>query len=225
MPLSPAADSMPISAATLTDPKVLKRHFANGTSQNLASDPDPSLAIPRQSSEPPISIAEAFSFDSGSVPSKDDAYHMFDGKGLATNTTNTMGLSQASSSHLDPRQLLDPKGYKPAQLKKALDNTTVPDLSNGLQKRSLESGELQGMGSLIERVHNVSQREDRPRKRQKSEKSGGEDEDPKKIAFAGGGKGGEIGDYMKQKRKEGQSSLGPSSVVDLTRGRYSLIDY
>ena len=81
------------------------------------------------------------------------------------------------------------------------------------------------MGNLIERIHNVTHREDRPRKRQKSEQIRGEDDDQKKTSFAGGGKGGEIGEYMKQKRKEGQSSVGPNPVVDLTGGRDSLTRY
>lgn len=225
MPLSAAADSMPISAAMLTDPKALKKHLANGTSQNSCSQSDSLLAPARHSSEPPFPFAEPFSFDPASVSSKDDAYHVFDGKGLGKNTTNAIGISQASLSHLDPRQLLDPKGYNPAHPRKDSDNPTESNAENGLQKRSLEDSEGQGMGNLIERIHNVTQREDRPRKRQKSEEIGGKDKDQEKTAFAGGGKGGEIGEYMKQKRKEGQSSLGSKSVVDLTGGMYSLICY
>lgn len=222
MPLSTAADGMPVSAAMLTDPKALKKHLANGTSRSSDFHSD-FLLPPRQSSEPYFSIPEPFSLDSPSLSSKDDAYHFLDCKNLGKNTTNMIGVSQPSSSHFDPRQLLDPKGYNPAQLKRDSNNTTESDSRNGLQKRSFEGGEGHGMGNLIERVHNVSQREDRPRKRQKSEQIGGEDENQKKTGFAGGGKGGEIGEYMNQKRKEGQSNLGPQSVVDLTRGWYSLI--
>lgn len=225
IPLSTAADGMPVSAAMLTDPKALKKHLANGTLQNSHSLSDFLLAAPCQSSKPPFSFAEPISYDFDVVSLKDDAYHFFDGKGIGKNTTNAINASKSSVSHFDPRQLLDPKGYNPPRPKKDSNNTTEPDSSNGLRKRSLEEGEGQGMGNLIERIHNVTHREDRPRKRQKSEQIRGEDENQKKTSFAGGGKGGEIGEYMKQKRKEGQSSVGPNPVVDLTGGRRSLIRY
>lgn len=224
MALSIVADGMPVSAAMLTDPKAFKKHLANGTSQNSFYHSISSMA-PRRSSEPPLSFALPFSFDSASISSKDDAYHVFDRNDLGKNVTNSFGVSQATSSQLDPRQLLDPKGYSPTQLRKDSDKITESDLRDRLQKRSHEDGEGQGMGNLIERIHNVTHREERPRKRQKSKQVEGEDENQKKAALAGGGKSGEIGEYMKQKRKEGQSSLGPNSVVDLTGGRCSLIGY
>lgn len=76
------------------------------------------------------------------------------------------------------------------------------------------------MGGLIERMHNVSKREDRPQKKQKREHIGEDaDDEQRKAVFAGGGKGGEIGEYMKQKRREGQQEAGPTNaVVDLTAG-------
>lgn len=215
---------MPVSAAMLTDPRAVKKHLGNGISQNSHSLPDFLLAAPCQSSKTLFPFAGP-SYDFNVVSLKDDAYHFFDGEGIGKNTTNAIGASQSSSSHFDPRKLLDPKGCNPTQLKKDSNNTTESDSRNGVQKRSLEEGEGQGMGNLIERIHNVTHREDRPRKRQKFEQIRGEDDDQKKTSFAGGGKGGEIGEYMKQKRKEGQSGVGPNSVVDLTGGRHSLIHY
>ncbi len=69
------------------------------------------------------------------------------------------------------------------------------------------------MGALIERLHNVAQRGEPPQKRQKSDKLASEE---RKRAFGSGGKGGEIGDYMKQERNKGQIVSGPTNVVDLT---------
>lgn len=221
MPLSAAAHGTPVSVAMLTDPKALKKDLANGNLQNSPSHSDSAIASARQSSEPPYYFLEPFYFGPTLISSRDDAYHVFDGNGLGKKARNTTGVSQALSSKLNPRQLLDPKGYNAALPKKHSDNATESDPGNGLPKCSVEDGEGQGMGNLIERVHNVNQREDRPRKRQKSEAIGSENKDRKKSAFAAGGKGGEIGEYMKQKRKQGQSSLGTNSVVDLTGGRYS----
>lgn len=76
------------------------------------------------------------------------------------------------------------------------------------------------MGNLIERIHGITQRDGRPQKRQKTTKMDEEDDDEeRKATFAGGGKGGEIGEYMREKRKEAQAESGPkSTVVDLTAG-------
>lgn len=74
------------------------------------------------------------------------------------------------------------------------------------------------MGKMIERFHNVTERQERPRKKMKTEKDD-DGEDGIKASFNGGGKGGEIGEYMKQKREEGRKDSGPvNTVVDLTEG-------
>lgn len=78
----------------------------------------------------------------------------------------------------------------------------------------------QGMGTLIERLHNVSQRGEPPQKRLKPHQIGSEN---RTTTFFGGGKGGEIGEYMKQKRDEGHITLGSAHVVDLTESNYLLI--
>lgn len=78
----------------------------------------------------------------------------------------------------------------------------------------------QGMGTLIERLHNVSQRGEPPQKRLKPHQIGSEN---RTTTFLGGVKGGEIGEYMKQKRDEGHITLGPAYVVDLTESNYLLI--
>lgn len=97
------------------------------------------------------------------------------------------------------------------------------ELKGASQKHNREKDQGQGLGSLIERVHNVSQREERPRKKQRTEGDEHESEEQKKTIFGSGGKGGEIGEYLKMKRKEGQDIAGPKAVVDLTGGG-SLID-
>ena len=95
---------------------------------------------------------------------------------------------------------------------------------NGLRKRDHEDYENQGMGSLIEKVHNVSQREERLQKKPKVEKSEFDVEEDRKACYVGGGKGGEIGDYLKERKKQGIAESGPvNAVVDLTGGTCLLL--
>ena len=85
----------------------------------------------------------------------------------------------------------------------------------------MEENDGIGLGHLIERVHNVSKRENRPSKKQKTEHVVEDEVDGPKAVFTGGSKNGEIGEYMRQKRQEGVQEAGPtSSVVDLTAGTY-----
>lgn len=86
------------------------------------------------------------------------------------------------------------------------------------------------MGSMIERMHNVEKREGRPAKRQKKQHHDGDEEDSvkKKGASAQAGGSGEMGEYLKEKRKEliegqsGQQAL-VSHIVDLTAGESETI--
>lgn len=156
---------------------------------------------------------------------------------------NATVVGQAASSTFDPRRLLDPKGFnndqrqresKSASTESILGHPTSSNLqlngisseinSNGLRKRDHEDYEGQGMGSLIEKVHNVSQREEHPQKKPKVENGEFDAEEDKKASFVGGGKGGEIGDYLKEKKKQGIAESGSvNAVVDLTGGTYLLI--
>lgn len=94
--------------------------------------------------------------------------------------------------------------------------------ANRIEKRDHDQSEGRGMGGLIERMHNVEQRDGRPLKKPKITNDGlDNDEEQPKAIFGGGGKGGPIGEYMKEKRREGLESSGPiNAVVDLTGGKY-----
>ena len=155
---------------------------------------------------------------------------------------------KALPSTFDPRRLLDPKGFNKDQQQRDPKSTWIdsssaqPDPSNvqlhgkapenngdpikskvnGSQKRDLEEWGGRGMGSLIENVHNVSQREQRPQKKPKVEHGDFDVEDDKRVGFVGGGQGGgEIGDYLKEKKKQGIAESGTvNGVVDLTGGKY-----
>ena len=240
------------SAATLTDPKALKKHMANGTPISSHFE-TPSLPA-RCGSETPQS-EPSFRIhllpDIMSQRSKDDAYHILEYKGKKTmSAQNAIPVGQAASNTFDPLRLLDPKGFSNDQRlrdtksastestsrqptpsnrqlnsKSSEGNGEYPEFKVGvLHKRDHEDYEGQGMGSLIESLHNVSQREERPQKKSKAETDQFDVEEDKKIKFVGGGKGGEIGDYLKEKKKQGIAESGPANaVVDLTGGKYHLL--
>ena len=194
----------------------MKKQMANGSS--FSSHFDSSTATARRHSEPPPHSSNSFQKSSilHVLPqtAKDDAYEYFARQGRKG--TSPQHVGQTASSHFDARQLLDPGrsgGMKPPS-----PPPKNPSAVNG-HKRDVDEYESQGMGSLIERVHNVSGREERPQKKQKSTETFEDDTDKKPI-YGGGGKGGEIGEYMRQKKQEGIAESGVASIVDLTGGKY-----
>lgn len=77
-----------------------------------------------------------------------------------------------------------------------------------------------GTGSLIEKIHGLRDREERPQKRRKHEHVNEDGTELHKASgFTGGGKGGVITEYMQQKKEEGKKEAASAgSVVDLTTG-------
>ena len=211
--------------ASLPDPSARLQRPFNGITSLSSHSSHPTMR-PRYDSEPPSAYYPISSFESNASvhTSKDDAHDVTQGHNrgsLKTSKTPDMLVSQ--SKLFDARQLLDPKGYKPNR--QTNDDKTVHMLDSGPtrndapnKKRSNDELEGHGMGNMIERVHGVSYRDEHPSKKQK--KIIPDDEDEKKAAFTSGGKGGEIGEYMRQKRIEAQTNAVPSGeVVDLTAGR------
>ena len=226
---SAGVNGFPVSAAMLTDPKALKKQFSNGIREKSSSSLiEPSRDVLRQTSEPPISsslLDDLVSSQPSSQLPKDDAYSVIESKGKRA--LHQQPVVHHHSNHFDARRLLDPKGFNksPRQnvgMKTDQSQIPVPEI-DGQNKRAHEGIEGLGMSSLIERMHNVSQREERPQKKQKTEKSEFEDEETNRHQFRGGGKGGDIGEYMAEKRKEGAAKSGTisSTVVDLTGGMFA----
>ena len=213
--------SGPSLSAMLMDPKGHKNHLSNGTpSFTICRDPGPPYA--RRTSEPPHISSQSSLTASDSLHSfvKDDTHAFFKGQGRGSKDSKSLATGQ-QQQHYNPRQLLDPKGAVVGQplSQKDLLRQSSPS-SNGARKRASEEPETRGMGSLIERVHGITQREGRPQKRQKTDPAQEDEEDEKKATFAGGGKGGEIGEYMREKRKEAEAQSGPNgAIVDLTAGK------
>ena len=199
----------------------MKKHVANGKS--LSPLLNPQISRNRGSSEPsqPSTLSPTFQNASSMISqsTKDDAYEFVMNKGKKALTPQP--AEQTSPSHFNPRQLLDPVKFdtRTSERRNVPSKSTLMNETNGnsAHKRDYDESESQGMGNLIERVYNVSQREERPQKKQKAETFN--DEEEKKATYGGGGKGGDLGEYMKQKKKEGLAeSSATGTVVDLTGG-------
>ena len=246
MASSTQANNAPITSALLTDPKALKKHLANGTS--ISSHFEMPSPPARRGSEPLHSrsfVDVPMTPDNAVQQSKDDAYHVWENKGRKT--VSSPKVATTTSSTFDPRQLLDPKAFTNDQRQRdskitsteshlrqstPSDQQLISKISegtehrsdvdvnvNGLHKRDREDFEGQGMGSLIERVHNITQREERPQKKSKVQNDEFGSEGDRKVKSFGGSKGGEIGDYLKEKKKQGIAESKPvNAVVDLTGG-------
>ena len=156
----------------------------------------------------------------------------FQGQRPSRPTPPTIGTPSSNHPAFSPHALLDPRGYSKPQLSATngrslysfsgagfSPETPATPTTNSLTTK-IESPKLPDMGTLIERVHGVAQRENRPLKRQKVDAAGPVDEAQRKPTFAGGGKGGVIGEYMREQKEVGRAEAAKSgSVVDLTNGK------
>ena len=197
---------MSFSPAMLLDRKALRQSLVNGTSPSLSpvdSDPTISFQGARQVSEPPQTSTTNLSL----VPilsAKDDAHDVTVCKGRTQKAPHSQAQPSAPKSLFDAKQLLDPKSFQ---------KSPQSMLESG--KRDVEEAEPLSAGSLIERMHNVSQREERPFKKQKNTDNEPNDKDAK-AHFTGGGKGGDLGEYVKDERKKGLEYNGANATIDLT---------
>ena len=233
------------SMAALLDRKVMRQYMANGNfSQTLRSN----SASPRTQVQ---IFTEPYSQRCSSGPAsptlqsneKKRAHISLDNSGQKQPSTAGAAAARAPATGLDPKVLLNPRLLHSAARRKddAFDTASSSEVETPPQRpisatphfifdsanqdpllhEDTES-EGGGYGKLIEQVHNVTKREDRPVKRQKTAHPLEGDVNGS-SAFAGGGRGGEIGEYMKQKRKEGLQESGPAShIVDLTAGSFRL---
>ena len=149
---------------------------------------------------------------------------------------------QTNSNGLDPQQLLDPKGYKnssrlvgqrsnfdkysssspQSSLEQAPFNVEqLPEVTFTTSKSDHGDYEESGLSSLLEKTYNVGSRQEPPQKKQKVDPNEQFKDDHENPKFVGGrGGGGELGEYMKQKRQEGLQDPTAilANVVDLTQG-------
>ena len=203
--------------------------------------------LPHASSEPHADIRSAGpAFEAKQSPSEDDA-HLSEARGpKPPSIPATIAQDPTLTFSYSPQQLLNPKGF---------DAKKAPDTSSNLVKSTFNTDPANppadvsftfdtgvnestddedqdaeppqnGLRSMIERTHNVSEREVRPSKRIKVEHDPEDGDAPgSKSKFTGGAKGSELGQYVRNGRKEGAQATGPpstSSIVDLTTGLSSL---
>ncbi|KAG9234963.1 SNF2 family helicase/ATPase-like protein [Amylocarpus encephaloides] len=92
----------------------------------------------------------------------------------------------------------------------------APNGQNGYASSANGNGALGGMGNMLERVHNVTDRSMVPPKRRRINEDSGEQR--RKADFSGGSKGGVLGEYVSARRKEGRgeaiANVNTVSIID-----------
>jgi len=229
------------SAAALLDSNAMKLHMKNGDSfSNIRPSTAPLATQIPMSSEPRFQRPTSSPASLAQQPNERKRTHIdMDPSDRKEQLTTGIGPTRAAPPSYDPRLLLNPKSLHNTQQRKddTLDTASSSEVETPPQRpfsaapqfvfdspnqdlllHEQPDDEGARYGKLIEQVHNVTKREERPVKRQKTKHPSEEDVNGS-LAFAGGSKGGEIGEYMRQKRKEGLQESGPTSnVVDLTAG-------
>lgn len=136
--------------------------------------------------------------------------------------SNEAATPQPPTRRFDPTALLNPKAATSA--KRARENGKSKDVqsNHSISDGAASDGDngTPGVGSMIERMHGVTNREAAPQKRRKMDDADSEDGKKHKGQFTGGTKVGPISEYMQKKRDEGQAEAGPpltpNGAIDLT---------
>ena len=219
--MPPATSNSPSLSAKLLDPRAHRNHLSNGI-PTFSTHCDMTQSFARHNSEPRTmsSQSPAIYFESPPPSSKDDAHSFFEGQSRGSKKSMPQFTGHTQQSY-NPRQLLDPKGVPRAKACSKNDLRQSSPASQRMHERASEEPEARGMGNLIESVYGITDREERPQKRQKRDEAHQDEEEQNKDTFAGGGKGGDIGQFMREKRKEAQAeSIANSTMIDLTTGTY-----
>ncbi|KAF4625000.1 hypothetical protein G7Y89_g13166 [Cudoniella acicularis] len=175
---------------------------------------------------------------------QDDAYEdAWTGQPIPNVPRNANGAPAFAASNWNPTALLNPRSlHQPQKVQSAFSsNNPTPQLAfqfdspegtrelshahpssnhtengqNGFAVYANGNGEMRGMGHMLERMHNVADRSLIPQKRRKVHDE--RNDDIRKAEFTGGGKGGVLGQYMKDKREEGQrDAASKGGLVDIS---------
>ena len=214
----------------------MKQQMANGNCSSHLTFP-PENYLNRSSNEStaiPSLPAHTYVVSSNLLPpdAEGDAYELSKGANKLPSRS-----PKPPSSVNSARQLLDPKSFgnpnsscstMPASSKRSPSSEPTPTDSTSkltvvhttAAGPATEDADY-GIGNHIERLHGVAERTDRPSKRQRL------DEDEKggnKAMFTSTiRKGGELGEYVKEKQTEGLQD--PRHLVDLTGGMCSQAFY
>ena len=139
------------------------------------------------------------------------------------------GAKQAAPTTMNSgRQFLDPKSFLTGQkeAQKLSKSSQQPQPKPKLLAAQLQNEDHrahaqpdpaaeaeQGLTSYIEKLHGVTDRTERPAKRQKIQDEPSPRKKAQDIAIRGGG---DLGEYVREKRKEGAQEAMANGVVDLT---------
>ena len=124
----------------------------------------------------------------------------------------------------DPKALLNPRSAPTSSAASSVANggPAILPQSNGTPLAEADGAEVHhGMSSMIERMHNVSNRDSVPTRKRKSEAQPDQDEAPEqkkaKSTFNGATAGGPLTQHMKAERENIVAKNGPSTApIDLT---------
>ena len=234
---------MASSTSSLKDRSKTARFLLNPKASTRPNGilPSPLHSSLNHSSKRPRSFSDpgslTFFFTTSPLESYHVAYLNSTPQGQNSTSATVNGTGHPSKLALNPRALLDPKDFAKqarAERREQVQQRSEPQLpytfetapgqcngSNGVANGNVQMG---GMGSFIERMHGVANREDRPQKRQKRETEipDGKEEQVKAAFTGGAGKGGVIGEYMRNTKAEGtEEATKAGSIVDLTTGGLS----
>ncbi|KAG8627431.1 hypothetical protein KVT40_004914 [Elsinoe batatas] len=119
--------------------------------------------------------------------------------------------SPITPTRFNPAQLLNPKA---AHIRNAND----PQYKDIQATADEPESATNNFGSLMERHHGVQKREAAPLKRRvETEQDDNDEREKKKSKFTGGGKGGIIGESVREMRQKAQQAAGPGAAIDLTQ--------
>jgi hypothetical protein len=198
------------------------------------------------SGSPELHLKPQSSLPSSTSPSDYETYTQSTGKGRppSNNPSTSNDMSSFASPRWNPASLINPRSFHQVPQQRVDNGFTnnIPAQQLEFQFDSPGSSYLQqshahappqhnvngsngfaayanggGMGHMLERMHNVADRDLLPQKRRKiydDRPEGG-----RKSEFHGGGKGGVIGEYMRERREEGQKeNVANRAAVDLSSG-------
>ncbi|KAI9718546.1 MAG: hypothetical protein M1812_003997 [Candelaria pacifica] len=238
---SPLTNGSPHLAHQLLNPRAVQ--MANGTPSASTSISNPSTPQFQRASSEPSSIKTYHPLTTSLSTSHlklHDATHQSltsEGNPRSKKASSLNGEIARPQPHFDPKALLNPRGgsTQRAPSPKMQEEVMVQQRphtkrlwsasGDASQPQPLD-GEVKprddvqingvGMGNFIERMHNISKREERPSKKQKREDDT-EVNREEKATFTGGSKNGVLGQYVKKLKDQGRDETGATgTVVDLT---------
>ncbi|KAK4541632.1 hypothetical protein LTR36_007776 [Oleoguttula mirabilis] len=190
---------------------------------------------PQRNGIQPAVAQYPFSYTSTPLPASNGQYTSPQGHNLTSSAGPTQLRKPTTSEHndvnvnlprFDPKALLNPRASngRPALSSPANGGSlTVEQGGHPANANAATAATEPGMSSMIERMHNVSNRDAAPPRKRKSEAHDEDDESSErkktKSTFQGANSGGTLSAHMKAEREKIAAGMGPSlaqAPIDLT---------